>query len=162
VSLVLACRISSWAFLSSCVARSRKNSTGLSTCTTSIKMDTSLKRCVPLDSGNSQTSFMLHQGTIMPTCRCLTDVKCTTFSILASRCSLVACQHYTLVTWSFVFFKRTTARNKKKEEIDQIHYNSARGGHQRVCHIQMNSIQYLWRHLTSKPHMCQNKCSNVI
>lgn len=41
------CRILWWASQSSCEARSRKNSTGLSTCTTSIKMDISLKRCVP-------------------------------------------------------------------------------------------------------------------
>lgn len=43
---VFCCRILSWASPFSCEARSRKNSTGPSTCTTSIRTDTSPKRSV--------------------------------------------------------------------------------------------------------------------
>lgn len=40
------CRTLLWVFLSSCEGQSRKNSTGLSTCMISTKMDISLKRYV--------------------------------------------------------------------------------------------------------------------
>lgn len=56
------CRTLSWAFLSSCEAQSRRNSTGLSTCTTSIKMDISLKRYVHVNSCNAEMSWDSYQN----------------------------------------------------------------------------------------------------